>query len=284
VRELLEILSRPQAEDPLARRSPEAIDHLRALFDRLIDAWYAPEIAGFQHFPDGPALVVGMHNGGNMSPDMFALMGAFWREYGSDYPSYGLAHDALFRIPGAGRLLSVMGGVPAAPGTAETLLGRGATVLVYPGGDVDAFKPYPERYQVKFGGRSGFVRLALRTGVPIVPVVSVGAHEGFRVLTDGRAIARAFGLKRLFRTEVWPIILSFPGLLTFGPFSSYLPVPTKLHVKLLPAIRFDHGPDAADDRELVARLAEEVRQQMQRTVDQMRDLPHGPRARLRELL
>ena len=69
--------------------------------------------------------------------------------------------------------------------------GRGARVLVFPGGDLDALKPWSRRNEVVFGERAGFIRVALRARAPIVPVVSAGGHEGFRVLPGGAAIARA---------------------------------------------------------------------------------------------
>jgi 1-acyl-sn-glycerol-3-phosphate acyltransferase len=277
---------RPLPEDPLARRDPEAVAIATRLFGAALDAWYAPEVEGFEHLPEGPCLVVGTHNGGNMAPDMFSLMVAFWQRVGPDYPSYGLAHDQVFAWPLVGRMIALLGGVPADPKNAETLLRRGSTVLVYPGGDVDAFKPYADRHRVTFGGRSGFIKLALRAGVPILPVVSTGAHETFRVLTDGRSVARALGLKKLFRVEVLPFILCLPWGVWVGPFEGHIPLPSKVHLKVLPPIRLGHGPEAAGDRELVKSLAEEVRLTMQAGLDELAaapDKPHGPRARLRAL-
>src|SRR5262249_13079233 len=148
--------------------------------DRLgaaCDLWYAPDLTGLDHLPPGRALVVGTHNGGFMAPDMFSLMVGFWRHFGVERQAYGLAHDMVFRLPVAGRWIAQLGAVPAHPENARKLLERDVAVLVYPGGDRDAYKPWHERHTVKFGGRKGFIRLALRTQAPIVPVVSVGAHD-----------------------------------------------------------------------------------------------------------
>ena len=177
---------------------------------QLLDLWFAPDVSGLEHVPGGPALVVGTHNGGNSAPDMFATMVAFWRHFGPDRPAYGLAHDQVCRAPVVGRWIQKLGAVPARQAHAAELLRRGAAVLVYPGGDLDAFKPWSERHTVKFGERAGFIKTALRARVPIVPVISVGAHETFAVLTDGRDLARRLGLKRWTRLEVLPIILCLP--------------------------------------------------------------------------
>jgi hypothetical protein len=90
---------------------------------------------------------------------------------------------------------------------AEAVL-RGVGVLIdYPGGDYDVFRPWSERNRTDFGDRLGFVRLALRTQVPVVPAVSVGAHETLVVLSRGTHIAKDLGLDRLFRIKVMPLVL-----------------------------------------------------------------------------
>jgi 1-acyl-sn-glycerol-3-phosphate acyltransferase len=166
---------------------------------------------------------------------------------------------------------------------AGVVLERGAQVLVYPGGDIDTFKPWSERHTVKFGGRTGFVRLALRQQVPIVPVVSVGAHETFRVLTDGHRLAQALHLKQLLRLEVLPVFLCLPWGLWIGPYEMHLPLPSKIRLRVLPPIHFDLPPSAADDDDTVHALAEQVRCTMQAALDELaRVHGYGVRARLGE--
>lgn len=270
--------------DPLTRRDPEAIAAFLELFGPVIDAWFAPEVIGAENAPEGPSLIVGTHNGGIMTPDMWILMLAGWRQFGPETPSYGLAHDQVMHMPIVGRALGLLGGVPARPDYASTLLERGAQVLVYPGGDVDTFRPWSERHTVKFGGRTGFVRLALRQHVPIVPVVSVGAHETFRVLTDGHRLAHALHLKELLRIEVLPVFLCLPWGLWIGPYELHVPLPSKIRMRALPPIRFDLPPSAAADDATVHALAEQVRSAMQAALDDLaRVHDYGVRARLGEL-
>ena len=154
-------------------------------------------------------------------------------------------------------------------------------MLGYPGGDLDAFKPYAERHQVKFGHRSGFVRTALLTGAPIVPVISVGAHESVYILTDGRELAERLGLKRLLRIEVVPVMLAPPFGLWIGPYDGHWPIPSKVRIRVLPPMRFAHPPEAAADPSLVAAVCEEVRRTMQAALDELvAEGGFGPRARL----
>lgn len=222
---------------------------------------------GLDLLPTGRALVVGTHNGGFVAPDMFALMVAWWRKFDPRAtPAYGLAHDLVFRLPWAGHWLGKLGAVPAAPENARRLLERDSAVLVYPGGDRDAFKPYRNRHVVNFSGRMGFIRLALRTRAPIVPVVSVGAHEAFFVLTDGVGIAHRLGLRKLFRVDVMPIALALPFGVT-GGICPYVPMPTKIRVRVLSPIHLDYGPEAADRPSVVEEIYDRVIAVMQEAVD-----------------
>src|SRR5205823_1370763 len=108
--------------------------------------------------------------------------------------------------------------------TAREILRQKRDLLIFPGGDLDTWRPYSKRWEVDFGGRTGYARLALETRVPIVPVAHAGAHETLRVLTSGRGLAKAIGLKRFARANVWPIHLSLPWGLAIGPVP-HIPLP-----------------------------------------------------------
>lgn len=236
-----------------------------AVFNRYHDVC----IAGLECLPPGRALVVGNHNGGTSTPDMFALMIAYWERYGVESPAYGLAHDLVFRVPLLGALLRRAGALPAGHRSALAALAADAKVLVYPGGDLDAYKPSSRRHEVIFGGRKGFIRLALRAGAPIVPVVSVGAHESFHVITDGSGFARASGWKRLTRMEVIPVIVGLPWGLWVGPIP-HLPPPLKMRVRVLDPISWPElDASAADDDAVVTRCYEQVRATMQSALDEL---------------
>lgn len=252
-----------------ARRDPAFIRDSLGPLSLFFERYHRVRVEGLDLVPSGPALAVGNHNGGLMSPDMFALMVAWWQRFGVDEPAFGLMHDLPFHIPVLGDMMTRFGAVPARPANAVSLLRRGAKVLVYPGGDLDAFRPWSRRHEIVFGERKGFVRVALRAQAPIVPVVSVGAHEAFRVLTDGRRVVSRLGIKRLTRVEVFPIALCLPWGITFGP-SFYLPVPVRMRIRVLPPLSWpDLPPDAADDPHVVARCRDEVQGAMQAALSAM---------------
>jgi 1-acyl-sn-glycerol-3-phosphate acyltransferase len=270
--------------DPLACRDPEFIRAELPRLGWLYDHYNDIVIEGLDDLPRGRALIVGNHNGGIVAPDMFALMVAHWRAHGVGVPAYGLMHDLPFYWPLVGRYLARLGAVPARPDHARALLERDARVLVYPGGDLDAFKPWSRRHEVVFGERTGFVRVALRARAPIVPVVSVGAHESFRVLTDGADLARRLGLKRTLRVEVLPIALGLPWGL-FPAMAPYWPLPVRMKVRLLPPITWpDLPPEAADDDERVWHCREQVRTAMQQALDEMAREGNWGRRALGEVL
>ena len=259
-------------------RDPSVIRAYLPHFDFLFRHYHHATVEGLEHVPEGPALAVGNHNGGIMSPDMFAFMTAWWRHFGVDSPAYGLMHDMPFRLPFIGKLMPKLGAVRAHPANAIELLRRGNKVLVYPGGDIDAFRPWSRRHEVVFGLRTGFVRVALRARVPIVPVVSAGAHEAFRVVTDGRRLVARFGLKRIARIEVLPLIVCLPWGVALGT-GPYWPLPVRIRIRVLPPLRWpDLPPEAADDDRIVWRCREEVRAAMQDALDAlMREGGHGLR-------
>ncbi|MCZ7687664.1 MAG: hypothetical protein M5U28_56555 [Sandaracinaceae bacterium] len=141
---------------------------------------------------------------------------------------------------------------------------------VYPGGDLDSMRPFRDRDRVVFGPRRGYVRLALRAGVPIVPVVAAGAHATSLVLTDGRALARALGLQRALRLEVCPVTVSVPWGLVVGITPPYVPMPTRILVEVMEPIAFDRcGEEAAADRDYVERCHERVHGAMEATLERL---------------
>jgi 1-acyl-sn-glycerol-3-phosphate acyltransferase len=250
VRELRE-LARPLPADPLARRDPDFIRRHLPIVERLVEAWFAPEYEGLEHIPAGRALVVGTHNGGFISPDLFSFMVGLWRVRGTEPPIYGLAHDVVFRLPLMATWLSKLGAVPARRELALELLGRDLGVVVYPGGVREAYKRHAARNTVDFYGRTGFVRTAIRGRAPIVPLVSAGAHDAIYVLSDGVPVARALGLDARLRIDTLPLQLCLPWGVAIGPVP-YLPAPCKVKLAVLPPIELGLPPEAADDPGAVA--------------------------------
>src|SRR5205807_8222905 len=133
------------------------------------------------------------------------------------------------------------------PENAEQALTTGAALLVYPGGDYEVHRPSWERHKVDFGGRKGFIRLALEQDVPIVPVVAIGGQETALFLSRGEGLARLLRLDRMFRLKVLPISLALPWGLNVGDLLTHIPLPAKITVETLPPIHLRRRSGARPD-------------------------------------
>lgn len=253
-------------EDPF-QRDPKLIRERAIHLERAM-RYFRPEVQGGQNIPDGAALLVGNHSGGLYTPEAYVLVDWWIRRRGVEEPLYFLVHDAAFALPWFGPHLRRWGGLPAGRDNAEAALRRGAKLLVYPGGEHESFRPWWQRARVDFGGRQGFVKLALRTGVPIVPIVTHGSHDTAFVVSRGRRLARLLQLHRL-RVDVLPLVLTMPWGLVPG-FIPGLPFPARIVSRCLPALSFaEYGPEAAADPEIVDRCADLVHERMQSALIEM---------------
>lgn len=260
----------PARPDDLDARDEAFIQRVLPFLGGLYDFYFRAETELEAPLPEGAFLAVGNHNAMTGIPDMFCHMVAFWRLTGPTRRAYGLMHDVPFRFPGAGSWLNAAGAIAASPDNARRALALGAAVLVFPGGDIDACKPYRERYRIDFAGRRGFVRTAIREGVPIVPVVSAGAHQSLFILTDGRGIAKALRLPERARSNVAPIGLALPWGLVAGIPLPHLPPPVKVHTRILRPIETDLPSSAADDPDAVEEVHDRVVAAMRDAMENLR--------------
>jgi len=256
----------------LQRRVPQAdlderdADYIRESLPRLwmlASLYFRAEVRGLERIPEeGPVLLVGNHSGGNLTPDTGVFTLAFNTYFGVERRFYQLAHNLILSWPGLG-FLRKYGTVAASPENADEALKSGAALLVYPGGDYEVHRPSWERAKVDFGGRKGFIRLALKHGVPVVPVVSVGGQETALFLTRGEGLAKLLRLDRLFRLKVLPVSLALPWGVNVGDMLGHLPAPAKITTQVLPPIdlreRYGKSPD-------VDQIYDEVIESMQQTL------------------
>ena len=243
---------------------------VRPVLERFA-SYFRPEVRGFDRLPErGPFLVVGNHSGGQMPPDLPVLLTAWWRQRGEEEPVYALFHAFMLGLPGVGPVMARAGAVDATPASAEAILRGGGILIDYPGGDWEVFRPWWERNHIDFGGRLGAVRLALRTQVPVVPAVSVGAHETVIVLARGVRLAKRLGLDRMFRIKVMPLVVGPPFGVVPGGIPTW-PLPAKITVELCEPIDWSSrfGPEAADDDVIVRACYEELTSTMQSTLDRL---------------
>ncbi|MEK6276783.1 MAG: lysophospholipid acyltransferase family protein [Actinomycetota bacterium] len=256
------ISSRLNAE--LDDRDPDYIRENLPLVWLLSSIWFRGSVRNLGNIPeDRPVLLVGNHSGGNITPDTLIFTLAFSTYFGVERRFFQLAHNLVLASP-FGQILRKYGTVTASPENAEKALDSGAALLVYPGGDWEAHRSSLERNRVDFGGRKGFIRLALEQDVPIIPVVSVGGQETALFLSRGNWLARALGVDRLLRLKVMPISIAPPWGLNIGDFLGHVPLPAKITIEVLPPIdlREQFGPEPDVDE-----VYEEITEQMQETLD-----------------
>ena len=227
-------------------------------FEFLYTLWWRVDVTGIEHVPAaGPGIIVGNHSG-VLPWDGLMVNLAVRHEHPAARQCRMLALDMFALLPFLAPLLARTGGVRANPENGERLLRRGELVGVFPEGIKGVGKPYKNRYKLARFGRGGFVRLALRTGAPMVPCAVVGAEEVHPKIGSMDWVGRPFGL------PYFPITPTFPAL---GPLG-VVPLPSKWTIDFgepVPVTRY--GPEAADDPILVNRLTEQLRATVQRMLD-----------------
>lgn len=258
----------------LDERDPKYIQSLMPLIGFLYRYYFRVQTSGWHHVPrQEKVLIVGSHNGGLAAPDMVMMMYDWFRQFGVERPAYGLMHPKVWQVsPELAQLVAKAGAIMAHPKMAYAALRSGASVLVYPGGAEDVFRPHHLRNKICFAGRQGFIKLALRENVPIVPVISSGAHDTLIVLADLYKVVQQlheWGMPWLFGIdpEVFPIYLGWPWGLAIGPLPN-IPFPVSIHTRVCPPIVFErYGREAASDRHYVNECYELVVSQMQQELD-----------------
>jgi 1-acyl-sn-glycerol-3-phosphate acyltransferase len=268
-RRALGLAGRMPADD-VSARDPELVSAMLELWRVLARRYFRVRVEGIDHVPaSGPVLLVGNHSGGFVPSEGLTTVLAIHDHLGPERAIHALAHDFLFEDPTLYRYATRLGLLRASHAGAHHAFHAGHGVLVYPGSDLDTFRPFRDRNRIVLGGRKGFVRLALRERVPIVPVVSAGNHEQFIVLSRGDRLAHLLHAHAWARTEVLPIVLAIPWGLTLG-FVPYLPLPAQMTLSFLPELRWPElGPAAAEDPEIVDLCYLQIETAMQTELDRL---------------
>lgn len=238
--------------DPTPRWAQATRDSTEA----WIAAYHRHEFIVDAPFPDEPSLVVGNHGFGGVF-DLNVIAMSRTLRHVTHRPLTYLVHQVAWTM-GFGWFVEALDCMPGSVQNAAAGFDAEHHVVVFPGGDVEAAKPFKRRNEIVFGGRSGFARLAMERGVPIVPVVTAGAGESLLVLSDGQGLAARLGMPKWLRVKALPVSLTFPWGLNVGVagMAPYLPLPAKLVTAVLPAMH--PLPD-----ENASSFAERVQQAMQ---------------------
>jgi 1-acyl-sn-glycerol-3-phosphate acyltransferase len=244
-------------------RSQRVLDRLEPLLDFYYHHWFRVETEGVEHVPaEGGALIVSNHSGA-LPPDGPMIMQAIHHEHPTPRPVYMLGEHWFKGYPGAGLLTNKIGLVAAHPANAQRLLhDEGRLVLVFPEGQKGSRKLYWQRYRLRRFGRGGFVRTAMRAGVPIVPVAVLGAEEAMPIFAHIPALQKLTGL------IYFPVNHAFPQ---FGLAAALMYLPAKFKIRFLEPVDLSgYPPEDADDLALVQALGEEIRTRIQLGLDELR--------------
>lgn len=265
-------IDEPEAEplvDPRATDVDEwgRSEHMREIARRVYDPvyrhWFRAEWEGFEKIPrEGGALLVANHAAAVPS-DAPVIMHGIESELGR--PVYGLADQLFKSMPVVGTLWSRVGGVVAHPDNAYRLLReQQQLVLVFPEGSKGPGKTINQRYQLRRFGRGGFVEIAMRAGVPIIPIAVMGAEESMPIVWKSNTLAKLTGL---------PYAPITANMLAFGPLGGLLYFPAKFKLRVLDPVRFEVPPDQERySKSRVMEEAEKIRESIQAALyDLLRD-------------
>jgi 1-acyl-sn-glycerol-3-phosphate acyltransferase len=232
----------------------------RTLYEPVYSKWFRVRWEGLEKIPtEGGALLVANHAGAIPS-DAPVIMHGIEKELGR--PVYGLA-DYFFRtVPVVGTLWARGGGVSARPANAYRLLKeQGQLVLDFPEGTKGPSKSFTDRYQLRRFGRGGFVEIAMRAGVPVIPIAVTGSEETMPVVFRIPAVAKLLGL---------PYFPVTANLIALGPLGVLVPFPAKFTLRVLDPVSFDVPPDQERySRSRVMDEAERIRTLIQECVYDM---------------
>jgi 1-acyl-sn-glycerol-3-phosphate acyltransferase len=232
----------------------------RRLYDPIYSKWFRVEWDGLEKIPtNGGALLVANHAAAVPS-DAPVIMHGIETELGR--PVYGLADQLFKATPVVGTLWSRLGGVVAHPDNAYRLLHeQGQLVLAFPEGSKGPGKHFRERYRLRRFGRGGFVEIAMRAGVPIVPIAVIGAEESMPIVWKSQSIAKMLGL---------PYMPITANMVTFGPLGALTYYPAKFRLRVLDPVRFDVMPGQERySRSRIMDESEHIRERIQAALYEM---------------
>lgn len=263
----------------LAREYSRKFEELKMMFDENRDEfglsktfmeWFRPffQFLYYQYFrvdavgiesipPRSPAILVANHSGTIPYDGVMSHL-AVYNEHPSKRSVRFLVDDFVFNIPILRGFIERTGGVRASFDNAMKLLRDGKLIMVFPEGVRGIGKTYDQRYKLQPFARGGFVRLAMKTKAPVIPVAIIGAEEIHPLIWKSHTLAQHLGVPFI------PFTPTFPWL---GPLG-LIPLPSKWKIVFGKPLRFNgFKPSDARNDKLVMKHAEGIRAMIQRTLD-----------------
>jgi 1-acyl-sn-glycerol-3-phosphate acyltransferase len=241
-----------------------------ALLGLVNDHYFRLDTDGWHRLPEAPVLLIGVHSGGALTMDAWTFVFEWYRRFGFERILHGTAHDLLMATPGLGDYFKANGVISASRKSVSKALNGGHDVIIWPGGEEDSMRSWRKRDQAVLAGRKGFVRMAITTGVPIVPVASIGGSDTAFVVTEGRFLTKLIpGVSKALRGATLPIIAGLPFGLAPELLPTHLPLPAKIRTEILDPIEVDHDPERVNDQDYVDSVYCEVKDALQGGMDRL---------------
>ncbi len=252
-----EYYSRYEGEIDEFGYSSDTIKHWQPFLQFLYEGYFQVETVGLENIPDqGRALLIGNHSG-VLPMDAFMTNTAIILHHPSPRRVRCLTHDFLQSGNHLKRLITAFGGVPAKYDIAKTLLETDELVFFYPEGARGPGKPFSMRYRLH-DFDPGFVKAAIATGAPIVPIVTIGGDEIYPLIGNLKTVARVMA------APYWPVTPTYPLMPWIA---GCIPLPIKFMIRVGKPIYLDYPPERAGDKRLRLRIAREIQYDIQREIN-----------------
>jgi 1-acyl-sn-glycerol-3-phosphate acyltransferase len=236
----------------------EFLDVVRPFFTFLYKAYWRVQATGIDNIPiEGRTLLAANHSG-QLPWDSTMIATAVTTEHPAQRLVRTLYGEWLPTLPFISAWMVRMGQALETVENGTRLLEQEELVAVFPEGYKGAGKLFKDRYRLARFGQGDFVKMALLTQSPVVPVSVVGAEETYIALAQSDTMARATG------APYFSVSPTFPWLGLLG----LVPLPTKWYIDFGEPIAVDgYGPEAADNLVLVSQLTDQVRNTIQGMLD-----------------
>lgn len=211
----------------------------------ILRKYFRLEVEGTHNIPRRGGVIIAPNHSGYTGFDAF-LLGHIVQQEAKRIPRI-LTHHFWFLTETTAIPAHKMGFTEATYENGVNSLKKGHAIVLFPEGEQGNFKPTTERYQLQEFKR-GFVRMAIETQTPIVPVIILGAEETHINL-------KKLKFTKFLRGSVIPLPLNI------------LPLPAKWRIRFLEPITLPYNPSAVDDTELVHEIAQDIQEKMQAAIE-----------------
>jgi 1-acyl-sn-glycerol-3-phosphate acyltransferase len=237
----------------------EVLEAVSPFFEFLYRKYWRVTTTGLERVPGTSRALFVVNHSGQLPFDGAMLASAIRLEHPSNRLVRTMFHSWFPTLPVVAPLFVKCGQVTATEDNGIRLLENEELVSVFPEGLKGVGKLYKDRYQLVRFGRGGFIRMALKTNTPILPVSVVGAEETYMSLAKSDVIAKLIGF------PFFPITPTFPWLGLLG----VIPMPTKWYIDIGEPIPMDgYGPNADQNLLLVSQLTDQVRGVVQKMINE----------------